>query len=167
MLRYLLLIAAFAGLVWVFSLGLQRDPSELPSPFIGEPAPALDLPSLTDPDDRLSRDTLTRGMSLVNVWATWCVGCRQEHEFLMQLADSGEIAQPISSQGDAHAMIIYRPELALGTFVGGGVTYTLPRRVGWARANDTSSKWPAQMARWCKRPTRWRGAPNCRLPPPR
>jgi cytochrome c biogenesis protein CcmG/thiol:disulfide interchange protein DsbE len=91
MLRYLLLVAAFAGLVIVFSIGLQRDPSELPSPYIGNPAPAFDLPTLADPERRFANETLAGEVSLVNVWATWCVGCRQEHGFLMELAQSGRI----------------------------------------------------------------------------
>ncbi len=86
MLRYLILIAAFIGLIVVFSIGLRKDPSALPSPFIGETAPAFDLPTLEEPDRRLSNADLRGRMSLVNVWATWCVGCRQEHAFLMELA---------------------------------------------------------------------------------
>ncbi len=91
MLKYLLLIAAFVGLVIVFSIGLTRDPSALPSTYIGEPAPAFDLPALKHPGRRLNNETLAGRMSLVNVWATWCVGCRQEHGFLMELAQSGRI----------------------------------------------------------------------------
>ncbi len=91
MLKYVLLIAAFVGLVVVFSIGLTRDPSALPSTYIGEPTPVFDLPELRDPGRRVSNETLAGQMSLVNVWATWCVGCRQEHGFLMELARSGRI----------------------------------------------------------------------------
>lgn len=89
--RYLLIIAVFVGLIVVFSVGLTRDPGELPSPFIGQPAPAFDLPALDDPERRVNNDTLAGSFSLVNVWATWCVGCRQEHAFLMALAESAQI----------------------------------------------------------------------------
>lgn len=91
MLKYLLLIAGFLGLIVVFSIGLTRDPSALPSTYIDEPAPAFDLPSLKDPDRRVNNEKLTGKKSLVNIWATWCVGCRQEHPFLMDLARSGRI----------------------------------------------------------------------------
>lgn len=86
MARYVTLILAFAVLVAVFWVGLQQDPSELPSPYIGKPAPEFDLPSLTRPDQRVNSASLEGQLALVNVWATWCVGCRQEHDFLMQLA---------------------------------------------------------------------------------
>ena len=91
MARYVALIAAFALLVGVFWVGLQRDPSALPSPFINNPAPEFDLPSLTRPEERIGTESLKGEVALVNVWATWCVGCREEHPFLMQLAQTGTI----------------------------------------------------------------------------
>ena len=91
MLRYLLLIAGFLGLLAVFAVGLTRDPSALPSTYIGESAPAFDLPDLKNPERRVNNGTLAGRMSLVNVWATWCAGCRQEHGLLMELAASGRI----------------------------------------------------------------------------
>lgn len=91
MARYIALIAAFALLVAVFWVGLQRDPSALPSPFIDKPAPEFELPTLKDPDARVSTESLKGNVTLVNVWATWCVGCREEHPFLMDLASSGSI----------------------------------------------------------------------------
>jgi cytochrome c biogenesis protein CcmG/thiol:disulfide interchange protein DsbE len=90
MARYVALIGGFALLVVVFVFGLRKDPSVLPSPFIDKPAPGFDLPSLTQPDRRVSSADLD-GTTLVNIWATWCVGCRQEHPFLMQLAAANTI----------------------------------------------------------------------------
>jgi len=87
MLRYLVLIAAFVGLIVVFSIGLQRDPGELPSTYIDRQAPRVDLAGLKNPEDRLDNARLLGRQSLVNVWATWCVGCREEHPFLMALAE--------------------------------------------------------------------------------
>ena len=84
-------IAAFALLVAVFFKGLQLDPSEVPSPLIGKPAPAFDLPTLKDPAVRITAETLKGQVSLFNVWATWCVGCRQEHETLLAVARAGEV----------------------------------------------------------------------------
>ncbi len=84
-------VAAFALLVAVFFKGLQLDPSEVPSPLIGKPAPAFDLPALKDPTQRITERNLQGTVSLLNVWATWCAGCRQEHETLLRLAQTGEV----------------------------------------------------------------------------
>ena len=89
--RFLLPLVAFAILIPVFMIGLTRNPNELPSPLLDNPAPAFDLPSLTDPDQRVGSASYAGEMALINVWATWCPGCRQEHDFLMQLADEGMI----------------------------------------------------------------------------
>lgn len=86
MARYVALILAFALLVGVFWVGLEQDPSKLPSPYLGKPAPDFNLPSLTRANERVGNASFEGRFALVNVWATWCVGCRQEHEFLMQLA---------------------------------------------------------------------------------
>ena len=78
-------------IVVVFYLGLNRDPSVVPSPLIGKPAPAFSLPRLDKPDQLLSDADLRGQVSLVNVWGTWCVGCRQEHDTLLAIAESGEV----------------------------------------------------------------------------
>jgi cytochrome c biogenesis protein CcmG/thiol:disulfide interchange protein DsbE len=82
----------FALLVAVLAIGLNLDndptkaPSFVPSPLIGKPAPDFTLPELLDGERSVSRQDLLGKFSLVNVWATWCAGCRQEHGFLLQLA---------------------------------------------------------------------------------
>ena len=89
--RFLVPIAAFLVLVGVLAAGLTKDPSKLPSTFIGKPAPEFELPSLVDPGRSVGSADFAGRVSLFNVWATWCVGCRQEHGFLMQLAESGQV----------------------------------------------------------------------------
>ena len=89
--RYLLPLVVFAILIPVFMIGLGRNPNELPSPFIGKPAPQFELPTLRDPARSIGTTDFEGKTVLVNVWATWCVGCRQEHEFLLALAESGAI----------------------------------------------------------------------------
>ncbi len=84
--RFLIPLLIFASLIAVFVVGLGRDPSELPSPLLEKPAPQFDLPSLLDPEQRVTTQDISGEVSLVNVWATWCVGCRQEHNFLLQLS---------------------------------------------------------------------------------
>lgn len=84
--RYLIPVLLFAGLVAFFARGLQLDPSYVPSPLIGKPIPEFTLPTLADPNVSLSDRDLRGEISLLNVWATWCVGCRQEHGYLVELA---------------------------------------------------------------------------------
>ena len=91
MTRFLVPLIAFAILIPIFVIGLGKDPSRLPSPFLNKPAPQFELPSLTDPAKTVGSADYENELALVNVWATWCVGCRQEHDFLMWLADAGEI----------------------------------------------------------------------------
>jgi cytochrome c biogenesis protein CcmG/thiol:disulfide interchange protein DsbE len=86
--RYLVPAALFVTLVWFFARGLTLDPGYVPSPFVGKPAPAFSLPTLKDPGKRLEREQIVGQLALVNVWATWCVGCRQEHPFLVELSKS-------------------------------------------------------------------------------
>jgi cytochrome c biogenesis protein CcmG/thiol:disulfide interchange protein DsbE len=91
MLRYLLPVVAFALLVVVFRIGLDRDPRFVPSPLIGKPVPTFDLPRLLAPEQRLTDAELRGQVSLLNVWATWCVGCRQEHATLNEIAALGTV----------------------------------------------------------------------------
>jgi cytochrome c biogenesis protein CcmG/thiol:disulfide interchange protein DsbE len=84
--RYLLPIGVFAALVALLAIGLGKDPRRVPSPFIGKPAPAFDLPQLEAPERRFTSDLLRGRPVLLNVWASWCVECRHEHALLMQLA---------------------------------------------------------------------------------
>lgn len=82
--RKLLLIplALFIGLVVFLAVGLQRDPHEIPSPLIGKPAPAFDLATLNE-GQRFSPEHFRGKVWLLNVWATWCVSCREEHPALV------------------------------------------------------------------------------------
>ena len=89
--RYLLPLVGVVLFLPIFVLGLRSDPSALPSQYIGKPAPAFDLPTLKDGTRRLASADLLGRVTLVNIWATWCVGCRAEHGFLMQLAEQGDI----------------------------------------------------------------------------
>ncbi len=91
MLKFLLPLAVFGLMVLVFFRGLQLDPSEVPSPLIGKRAPSFELPTLRDPAQTIGSDALQGEVSLLNVWATWCVGCRQEHNTLLAIAESGEV----------------------------------------------------------------------------
>lgn len=89
--RYVLPLVAVVVMIPILILGLQSDPSKLPSQYIGKPAPEFSLPTLKDPSKTMSSADLVGQISLVNIWGTWCVGCRAEHGFLMQLAKDGTI----------------------------------------------------------------------------
>ena len=90
-LKFLVPLAVFGLLVVVFLRGLQLDPSEVPSPLIGKPAPIFQLPALRDAERKVSNEDLKGKVSLVNVWATWCVGCRQEHAALLAIHKTGSV----------------------------------------------------------------------------
>ncbi len=77
---------AFAGLAGLFAMSLRRDPSRIPSALIGKQVPTFSLPPVQGRALGLSNTDLLGEVSLVNVFASWCVECRAEHPLLMQLA---------------------------------------------------------------------------------
>ena len=89
MTKFLLPLAAFLVLVVFLAVGLNRDPREVPSPLVGKPAPAFEVPQLAATDKRFSPAEMKGKVWLLNVWASWCVSCRQEHPLLVELGKSG------------------------------------------------------------------------------
>ncbi len=89
MMKFLLPLAAFLVLVVFLAVGLKLDPREVPSPLVGKPAPAFDLPLLAATDKRFTPKDMQGQVWLLNVWASWCVSCRQEHPLLVQLGRAG------------------------------------------------------------------------------
>ncbi|MEO8346311.1 MAG: DsbE family thiol:disulfide interchange protein [Betaproteobacteria bacterium] len=85
-LRYILPLALFLVLVGFLWVGLARDPREVPSPLVNQPAPAFSLARLDDPAKKLGPSDFKGQVWLLNVWASWCVSCRVEHPLLVQLA---------------------------------------------------------------------------------
>ena len=90
-LRFLVPVALFAGLIVFFVIGLRRDPSAIPSPLIGKPAPAFALESVSNPAVPVGSANFSGRPWLLNVWATWCGGCRQEHETLLAIARENRV----------------------------------------------------------------------------
>ncbi len=89
--RYLLPLSLFVLLVIVFAVGLTLDPTKVTSPLIGKPAPEFNLPRLANLADRISLEDLKGDVSLLNVWASWCVSCRVEHQQLLEIAESNAV----------------------------------------------------------------------------
>ena len=77
---------AFVVLAIFLYVGLGLNPHEVPSPLINKPAPAFTLPQLYDPTKKFSSQDMKGQVWLLNVWASWCVSCREEHPVLMSLA---------------------------------------------------------------------------------
>ncbi|MDH5286789.1 MAG: DsbE family thiol:disulfide interchange protein [Betaproteobacteria bacterium] len=85
--RKLLIPLAVFGVVFAFLLvGLGLNPREVPSPLIGKPAPQFQLKRLHDPAQAFGTADMKGKVWLLNVWASWCVACREEHPLLVELA---------------------------------------------------------------------------------
>jgi cytochrome c biogenesis protein CcmG/thiol:disulfide interchange protein DsbE len=91
--RYVFIIpvAAFAVMAVAFAVGLTLDPSKIPSVLIGKPVPEFQLPPVQGRTLGLSSDDLRGEVTLVNVFASWCVECRVEHPLFMRLAADGTV----------------------------------------------------------------------------
>jgi cytochrome c biogenesis protein CcmG/thiol:disulfide interchange protein DsbE len=89
--RFLVPFGIFVALVVFFAIGLNHDPREIPSPLIDKPAPAFSLPQLSETSVPFAPESMRGKVWLLNVWATWCVACREEHSVLVELARSGQL----------------------------------------------------------------------------
>jgi len=86
MMRFILPFVIFVVLAGFLYVGLGRKPNEVPSPLIGKPAPAFVLPMLHDANKPFSPQDMKGQVWLLNVWASWCGACKDEHPVLMDLA---------------------------------------------------------------------------------
>ena len=86
--RYLIPAVLFVILVGFLAVGLKLDPRDVPSPLVGKPAPAFSLPQLGKAQ-QFSTSDLRGQVWLLNVWASWCVSCRDEHPVLVKFAAGG------------------------------------------------------------------------------
>jgi cytochrome c biogenesis protein CcmG/thiol:disulfide interchange protein DsbE len=78
-------LAVFAGIVAVLAVGLTLNPREVPSPLVGKPVPRFELPPVRGRTLGLSSADLKGEVSIINVFASWCVACKEEHPVLMQM----------------------------------------------------------------------------------
>ncbi len=129
---FLVPLAVLVALVGLFAATIQRDSDYIPSALINEPAPATDLPPVTGLGMAgFGRDDITGGVSVVNVFASWCVPCRDEHPLLMRLAGRDDINLYGINQKDA-------PENARAFLENLGNPYD---RIGADRNGRASIEW--------------------------
>jgi cytochrome c biogenesis protein CcmG, thiol:disulfide interchange protein DsbE len=83
-LKFLIPLALFVVLLGFLGVGLNLNPREVPSPLIGKPAPTFTLARLDDPARTIARDELLGKVWMLNVWASWCAPCREEHPLLVE-----------------------------------------------------------------------------------
>jgi cytochrome c biogenesis protein CcmG, thiol:disulfide interchange protein DsbE len=128
MTRYLLPLVVFLIMVGFLFAGLGLNPRQVPSPLIDKPAPVFQLQQLHDPEKILSSEDNIGKVWLLNVWASWCVACRDEHPLLVQLANSGIVPvyglnykderstalQWLKNFGDPYAVSVVDPEGRVG-----------------------------------------------------
>jgi len=92
---FLVPLLLFFVLAAFLAIGLTRDPREVPSPLVGRPAPGFQLPRLAaagpEAAARFSPSDMKGKVWLLNVWASWCVSCREEHPVLLELARRGVV----------------------------------------------------------------------------
>lgn len=129
--RALIPLGIFLALAALLFYGLHLNPREVPSPLIDKPAPDFTLESLENPGQTLTKKDLLGKVSLVNVWASWCPSCRQEHAELMRIARQNgdvqmqmigfnwkdtrpEALQMLQQFGDPYAAILYDPDNTAG-----------------------------------------------------
>jgi cytochrome c biogenesis protein CcmG/thiol:disulfide interchange protein DsbE len=86
--KFLIPLLLFTVLVIFLAIGLNRDPQEVPSPLINKLAPAFEIPQLSEAKQSFSPASMKGQVWILNVWASWCVACREEHPVLVELAKS-------------------------------------------------------------------------------
>ncbi len=92
MIKFLLPLALFLIAVGFLAKGLFLDPHEVPSPLVGKPAPKFQAPVLGETGKTFNSDDMKGKVWLLNVWASWCAACREEHPVLMAMEKTGQIA---------------------------------------------------------------------------
>ena len=128
-LKSLIPLALFLALAALLFYGLKLDPRKVPSPLVGKPAPTFSLPALQDPSRMVSDADFKGKISLVNVWASWCVSCRAEHEELMKLSreeqdvqilglnwkdDPNDATRMLRTFGDPYVVSAFDPDNKVG-----------------------------------------------------
>jgi cytochrome c biogenesis protein CcmG/thiol:disulfide interchange protein DsbE len=109
--RYVVPVVLLGVLAAFFYGGLGMNPSKVTSPLLGKPAPEFSLPTVRDPAARIGSADLKGQTTLLNVWGTWCVECRHEHPFLLELARIGVPIYGLNVQDDRATAIEWLDDL--------------------------------------------------------
>lgn len=105
---YLLPLLLFVGVGVAFLRGFDRDPRDIPSALIDKPAPEFSLPPLPGHKEGLSNATLKGDITLVNVFASWCIPCKAEHPIITRLArEQGVTVRGINHKDKAEDAIAW------------------------------------------------------------
>ena len=89
--RAIVPLLIFLVIVGFLAIGLKLDPREVPSPLVGKPAPLFSLPKLDNPEQMFSPKDMLGQVWLLNVWASWCGACKEEHPVLVALSRGGSV----------------------------------------------------------------------------
>ena len=89
--RFIFPLFFFVILIVFLGIGLHLKPAEVPSPLIGKPVPEFKLTRLQEPDKLISTQDLSGQVWLLNVWASWCTACREEHAALLAFSRSASV----------------------------------------------------------------------------
>jgi cytochrome c biogenesis protein CcmG, thiol:disulfide interchange protein DsbE len=89
--KFLIPLAIFVVLAIFLGRGLSLDPREVPSPLIDKPAPVFSLSQLDKPAQMIGTEQLRGQVWILNVWASWCVACRDEHPVLVEFSKTGAV----------------------------------------------------------------------------
>jgi cytochrome c biogenesis protein CcmG/thiol:disulfide interchange protein DsbE len=122
--RYLIPLAIFIAMLVFLGVGLKLDPREVPSPLIDKPAPMFQLQTLDTPSRLLSPEDMRGQVWLLNVWASWCGGCREEHPVLVEFAKTravpiygldykdqpGDAQRWLTNYGDPYTAVVADPD---------------------------------------------------------
>ena len=125
---FLLPLAVFLGISWFLFQGLWLDPKEVPSPLINKPAPAFELSDVEHPERSMGKQDLLGRVYLLNVWASWCVACREEHPLLVELSRTGVVPiigldykdtrpqalQSLAQMGNPYQVSLFDPDGRVG-----------------------------------------------------
>lgn len=89
--KFIAPLAIFVVLVVVLAVGLKLDPRYVPSPLIDKPAPEFNLTALDSPTTVITKQSLVGRPIVLNVWASWCAACRDEHPVLIEVARDSKV----------------------------------------------------------------------------
>ncbi len=130
--RYVIPLVVFVVIAAFMAVGLTRDPSRVPSPLIGKSVPGFELATVAEPGRRVAPRDFEGQVWLLNVWASWCVACREEHPVMMRASERegltlvgldykdqrGSAVQWLERHGDPYTVSAHDPEGKVGMDLG-------------------------------------------------